>query len=376
MAGALGVVLWGSETALITLTQRLPPFQTVALAFAFAACLSAVGWWVTQVDIRSLLRQPPRVWLLTTFSLTVFHSCIYFAVRHAPPASSALLQGTTPLVVVFGSALLGGQRVRWWHLVGVGLGFTGVAVLVGTGSDTAAEFQNPGIYLALIAVAAALWGLYSILSRSLADVPSSALGISFLGSGVLTGLCHISFEHWIDPSLQEWLAIAGLGALPMGLAIFLWDFGVKRGDLQSLSALSYLEPLVGAVLVAAVGRGYLTVSMLWSGILIVGGATVASYEIWSLKPNEARIPGPRRAECKAASRLDVPRSGDGDPRQQMVLLRMRRVLTDVSEVLLAGQSGSLSPEQTELCLGIADEAVTLCAGFTCELAPFRPDTLA
>ena len=41
-------------------------------------------------------------------------------------------------------------------------------------------------------------------------------------------------ETWTAPSSAEWAAIAALGAFPMGLALFFWDFGVKRGDIQAL----------------------------------------------------------------------------------------------------------------------------------------------
>jgi hypothetical protein len=66
----------------------------------------------------------------------------------------------------------------------------------------------------------------------------------------------------------------------MGLAIYLWDFGVKRGDIQALSAFSYFEPFIAALLVAALGQGTLGWNVAIGGVLIVAGAVIASKGIW------------------------------------------------------------------------------------------------
>lgn len=278
LIGAVGVVLWATETSLVTYTTAIPPLETVAIAFVFAAFLSPVVWLVTGESPFAALRQPPSVWALTVGSLVAYHACIYYATQKAPPAASALLQGTTPLMIVIGSAFLPGERLRWWHVVGVILGLAGVLRLIDTGRGD--SVVDGGFYLALIGVAAALWGVYSVLSRALPDVPSSALGMFYAASAVLSFGMHFSVEEWVQPTSQAWLAMAALGIFPMGLAIYFWDFGLKRGDIQALGAFSYVEPFIGALLVVLFAGGVLQLSLLWSGLLVVGGALIASTSLW------------------------------------------------------------------------------------------------
>jgi drug/metabolite transporter (DMT)-like permease len=277
--GACGVLLWATETTLITYTTAIPPIQTVALAFGFAALLSPLVWMVTGTSPLVALRFPARVWFLVVGALVVYHACIYYATQRAAPAPAALLQGTTPLVIVLGSALLPGEKLRWWHVCGAILGFLGVAMLVerGAGEDTGPDAI---LHLGLIGAAAALWGLYSVTSRSLPHVPSAALGAFYVAAALICFGLHLCVERWVLPGPEEWLAIAGLGLLPMGLALYLWDFGVKHGDIQALGAFSYVEPFIGALLVAICARGMLGVDMLWSGGLVVGGAIMASTSLW------------------------------------------------------------------------------------------------
>jgi drug/metabolite transporter (DMT)-like permease len=296
LLGALGVMLWATETTLITYTTGIPPIQTVALAFAFAAALSPAVWLITGDGPLEAFRHPLRVWLLIVGALVAYHACIYYATQLAPPAPAALLQGTTPLMIVIGSALLPGERLRWWHVLGAGMGFVGVIMLIDSGEAAAGANGDAVLNLSLIGVAAALWGLYSIASRGLPDVPSSALGSFYIAAALVSFGLHFAVEDWVVPTREEWAAIAALGILPMGLAIYFWDFGVKHGDIQALGAFAYVEPFVGAVLVALFANGVLGLDLLWSGALVVGGAAIASTGLWRpaqpvAEPLEPAIPG-------------------------------------------------------------------------------------
>jgi drug/metabolite transporter (DMT)-like permease len=289
LLGAVGVMLWATETTLITYTVAIPPLQTVALAFGFASLLTPFAWWVTGDSPGAAFRVPVAVWILMVGALVGYHACVYYATQRAAPAPAALLQGTTPLMIVIGSALLPGERLRWWHVVGAGFGFLGVLMLVERGAGSAPD-PNAMFYLGLIGFAAALWGLYSVASRALPDVPSSALGVFYIAAALVCFALHYRLEQWVPPTQTEWAAIAALGLLPMGLALYFWDFGVKHGDIQALGAFSYVEPFIGALLVAGFARGVLAPEMLWSGALVVGGAALASRSLWRPAPI-AREPG-------------------------------------------------------------------------------------
>lgn len=280
LIGAVGVMLWAAETTLITFTTAIPPVQTVALAFVFAAMLSPLVWWCTGSGPGEAFRQPLRVWLIVVGALVGYHACIYYATQKAPPAAAALLQGTTPLMIVLASGLLPGERLRWWHVVGATLGLAGVVLLIDNGGETSGDWIDARFYLTLIGVAAALWGLYAIVSRSQPDVPTSALGVFYAASALVCLAAHAGLETWVTPSPAEWAAIAGLGILPMGLAIYFWDHGIKRGDIQALGAFAYVEPFIGAVLVALFAKGMLDASLLLPGVLVIGGAMLASANLW------------------------------------------------------------------------------------------------
>jgi drug/metabolite transporter (DMT)-like permease len=281
LIGAVGVMLWAAETTLITFTTAIPPIQMVGLAFVFAALMSPAVWWITGSGPRDAFRLPVSVWLIVVGALVGYHACIYYATQKAPPAAAALLQGTTPLMIVLGSALLPGERLRWWHVAGATFGLGGVLMLIDGGGEAPGSWPDATFYLSLIGIAAALWGLYAIVSRSQPDVPTSALGVFYAASAAICMGAHLTLETWVTPTAPEWAAIAALGILPMGLAIYFWDYGIKRGDIQALGAFAYVEPFIGAVLVALFAQGYLDLSLLLPGMLVVGGAVLASASLWN-----------------------------------------------------------------------------------------------
>ena len=94
---------------------------------------------------------------------------------------------------------------------------------------------------------------------------------------MLAALCHVLFETTVWPaSASEVAAIVGLGLGPVGLAFYLWDYGVKRGDIRLLGVAAYAAPVLSTLLLVATGFAPLTASLGLACAAIVGGAYVAA----------------------------------------------------------------------------------------------------
>lgn len=284
LVGATGICLWATETVLVTFATGLPALEIVALAFAVASLLSPVAWMLTGSRPLDAFRQPLAVWLVTVPCLVLYHACIYYAVHRVPATPAALLHGATPLFIVLGSALLPGEQLRWWHLAGAALGAVGMYWLVDGGGGAVVLDGDASFYLACIGIAAGLWGVYSLVSRRFGDVPTGAMGTFYLAAALLAGAAHLTLENWVTPNIEQATVIVALGLLPMGLALYFWDYGVKRGDIQALGAASYVEPLIGGFLVVAAGQGVFHWTMLLAGMLIIGGSILAAGSLWRTEP--------------------------------------------------------------------------------------------
>jgi drug/metabolite transporter (DMT)-like permease len=77
-------------------------------------------------------------------------------------------------------------------------------------------------------------------------------------------------------SPAQWLALAGLGIGPVGLAFYLWDIGVKHGDIRLLGVGSYAAPVLSTLFLVLAGYAEATLALGLACALIVSGALVAT----------------------------------------------------------------------------------------------------
>ena len=207
-----------------------------------------------------------------------YHALYFAALRRAPPADASLIAYLWPLLIVLFSAALPGERLKARHVIGAALGFAGAATLfLSKGVNFAAAGGTALLGYGLALCCAFVWSGYSVLSRRLKGAPTEAVAGFCLATAALAALCHLGFETTVIPATAgEWLAILGLGLGPVGLAFYVWDYGVKHGDIRLLGVAAYAAPVLSTLILVAAGVATATSALALACALIVGGAVVAS----------------------------------------------------------------------------------------------------
>lgn len=282
LAGLAAILNWALLALFTTGAAGIPPFQLLALTFAIAGVLGCAVSFSRGRLTGATLRQPAAAWALGILGLFGYHASYFIALKNAPPAEASLIAYLWPLLIVLFSALLPGERLRWFHLAGALMGFAGAGLLIaGKGAVGFDPSALPG-YLAAIACAL-IWSTYSVVNRRFGAVPTDIVGPQCCAVAVLGGLCHFAIETTAVPDGLGWLAVLGLGLGPVGAAFFLWDYGVKRGRIQLIGVLSYAAPLFSTVLLVVFGLAAATASLAIACVLIVAGALVASLDLLPLR---------------------------------------------------------------------------------------------
>lgn len=274
LIGTLALVLWALLALFTTATQGIPPYQLLALTFAVASLLSAVTLRAQGRQLTASWRQPWQVWALGVGGLFGYHLFYFIALGNAPALNASMIAYLWPLLIVLSSALLPGERVRWYHICGGLMGLAGTVVLLGGDLSSFSGEYRSGYFAALLC--AFTWTAYSVLNRHFKSVPTDIVAGYCLGTTVLALLCHLVLEQWVQPNASQWLAVFALGAGPVGAAFFLWDHGVKHGDIQLLGTLSYGTPLLSAVVLVLTGKSEASMGVVVACFLIVAAATLAS----------------------------------------------------------------------------------------------------
>jgi drug/metabolite transporter (DMT)-like permease len=289
LIGFVAVLLWATLALFTTATGAVPPFLLLALTFGIAFAVSLLRWiWLAKNDaaaFRALFRQPLAVWLMGIVGLFGYHALYFTALDNAPPVEASLIAYLWPLLIVLFSAFLPGERLHWTHLLGGALGLAGAAILVVQRGGGGVSFEPQYLtgYLAALGCAFT-WAIYSVLCRRFGTAPTDLVGAFCGATAVLGIIAHTLTEQTIWPADQwEWAAIVTLGLGPVGLAFFVWDYGVKRGDIKALGACAYASPLLSTLLLIVAGKAAASLAVLLACLLIVGGAVVASRDLWARK---------------------------------------------------------------------------------------------
>ena len=271
LIGFGAIALWSALALMTAASGAIPPFELAALTFAIGGA-AGLAYAAARGKLGAL-KQPPVVWLVGVGGLFGYHALYFAALRAAPPAQASLVAYLWPLLIVLMSAALPGEKLKAKHIVGAALGFCGAALLlwdkIGNG--------RPGYGLVLALGCAFTWSSYSIASRFLKATPTEAVAGFCLVTAALAAVCHRLFETTVWPAgASEVAAIVGLGLGPVGLAFYVWDYGVKRGDIRLLGVASYAAPVLSTLILVAAGFAPATASLGLACAAIVGGALVAS----------------------------------------------------------------------------------------------------
>lgn len=277
LIGFSAIVMWSLLALMTASSGKVPPFQLAALCFTIGTAIGLVAL-ISRPGRFKRLRQPWQVWLVGVVGLFGYHFLYFTALRNAPAVEAGLIAYLWPLLIVVGSALLPGERLGWQHICGALAGLAGMALIVSKNGLSFDDQYTFGYAAALLC--AFTWSAYSLLSRRFGSVPTDVVTGFCAATALLALICHLGLEQTVWPQGRiEWLAVAGLGLLPVGAAFYAWDYGVKHGNIQILGTASYAAPLLSTLVLVAAGVGSADWRVGIACLLITGGAVLAAKDL-------------------------------------------------------------------------------------------------
>lgn len=288
LIGFTAILMWSLLALMTAASGTMPPFQLAAITFAIGS-LPGVLLLAVKPERIKLLRQPPKVWLIGIGGLFGYHALYFTALRNAPAVEAGLIAYLWPLLIVVGSALLPGERLRWFHIAGAIAGLAGTFAIISRSGLNFDQAYLVGYGAAFLC--AFTWSGYSLLTRRFEAVSTDVVTGFCLATSALSFLCHLALETTVWPANgSEWAAVIGLGLLPVGAAFYAWDYGVKNGDIQILGAASYAAPLLSTLILTLFGFAEPSLRIGLACLLITGGAMLAAKEMIRRKPQQKPAP--------------------------------------------------------------------------------------
>jgi drug/metabolite transporter (DMT)-like permease len=268
----LMVVIWGANYSVIKRCfADIPPqpFNAVRLTIASGLFLIAIriarrraqaaGGTTSSVTYTpNPLTTRDRVWLgvLGVVGHTMYQLFFVGGVALTAVSNGALIIGTTPVVVAMASAVMGRERIGWWHWVGALVSIVGIYFVVGHGASFGgASFRGD----LLVMLSVACWSAYTLGASRLTErhSPLYVTGITMaIGTVpyVILALPQCLRVDWAGLPAWIWVALIGSAVFALCLAYLIWYAAVQRIGPARTSAYSNVVP-IAAMSVAAIWLG-------------------------------------------------------------------------------------------------------------------------
>jgi drug/metabolite transporter (DMT)-like permease len=306
--------MWGCSFWWIKVGLRAVTFVDVALLrLAFgAASLLAIS-----AVTRTALPRRPATWAHLFVAGVLFCSAPFTLISYGETRISAVLTGIinalTPLMAVLAStAVFGDRTVSRRLLVGLGMGFGGVLVVLGVW-DGLGKGHASGI--AAVLGATVCYGLgFTYSSRFLASAAGGESPVALATGQVLSGTVQIlPFALLLgrvhsNPPATSFIALAALGILGTGVGYVLNFDVIGHAPPAIASSVTYVVPIFAVI----VGAVFLSETVHWyepiGAALILLGAAITQDRLRGLRRLRRRSGGAARlasspAEMQRAGRL-------------------------------------------------------------------------
>jgi drug/metabolite transporter (DMT)-like permease len=272
--GVMFGIMWASAfTSARVIVQYAPPLYALAIRFLlsgiFAVLLARImgqSWHLTR-----------HQWIATlVFGVTqnaLYLGLNFVAMQTIEASLAAIVASTMPLLVVFASWTVFGERIRPLGVAGLVAGVVGVALIMG--ARLQGQVDMLGLGLCVIGVVSLTVATLSVRGASSGGNFLMIVGLQMLVGSVVLWVPALAFETFdVTWTWQLGVAFAYTVIVPGIGATLIWFMLVDRIGATPASVFHFLTPFFG-VLTAALLLGEKLGSMDIIGVVIITAGILA-----------------------------------------------------------------------------------------------------
>lgn len=255
---ALTTLFWGGNTVAGRLAVgEVSPMVVVFLRWVIVAGILVPLQWRHICAEWPLMRPySVRMVLMAVFGFIGFNTLFYIAATKTTAVNLGIIQGSVPILVLIGSMIAFGTRVRALQVIGILLTLAGVTLIAAQGSLDVllALAVNPGDGVMLIACV--LYSGYTLALRDRPQVSPLAFFAVLSCIAALTSLPGLAYDiaagtvQW--PSFQGWLVVLYIALFPSCLAQIFFMRGVELIGPARAGVFINLVPIFAAILAVSI----------------------------------------------------------------------------------------------------------------------------
>lgn len=248
------ILLWSSAFIATKIgVTHSPPLTLLASRFLAAALLMALLAWVQKLSWPQGWSAWGRLALFGLLNSALYLGCNYLALRYLSAGMGTIISATNPLLLTLIAPIVLRERLTWWRILGLILGFGGVLFVMGARLNGQGHLDTPGgmllSFLGTVCFVAATIVYKRYPPREHAFVVNA---VQLGAAGLVLVIPALLFEHpeqvRIDPPLA-WSFLYLVLVISIGASL-IWFWLLKRGEASTVSSYYFLTPIAGLALAA------------------------------------------------------------------------------------------------------------------------------
>jgi drug/metabolite transporter (DMT)-like permease len=277
-------LVWGSTYLGIAIAiETIPPFLMAAVRF-FLAGLILLTWSVAR-EGRSFVPPTRREWrdsaIVGALLIGGGMGMVAFGEQTVPSGITALIIATMPVWVAILGGIFLGERLPRLAIVGIVVGFVGVAILVGPSASGGPGALDP-VGLAAILISPIAWSSGSLFASHRAVLPKRPLvatGVQMLLGGLLLAIMAAVTGEFAALDIgaisrESALALAYLLVMGSLVAFTVYGWMLRVAPLPLVATYAYVNPIIAVILGAIVLGEAIDLRTVVAGAIIVVSVAV------------------------------------------------------------------------------------------------------
>ena len=289
-------LIWGSTyLAIRYVVESIPPFLSAGMRFIGAGA-ALYAWRIAKGDPVPTRKQWRDAGIIGLLLLVGGNGLVSWAEQFVPSGIAALLISTVPIwMVVIESLRPGGEKPTTRAIIGLVLGFGGVALMIGPGELSQEIGALHPLGLIALPVAALLWSFGSVHSKS-SDLPESTLmttSVEMLVGSAGLFLVSILRSEWSGFSFgavhsESWIGLVYLSVVGSLGGFVAYAYLLKNAPISLVSTYAYVNPVIALLLGAWIAQESLDGRTILAAMIILGAVILITTGKSRSKPSQPK----------------------------------------------------------------------------------------
>jgi drug/metabolite transporter (DMT)-like permease len=261
-------LIWGATyLGMMVAIETLPPFLMVSIRFLVAG---AILYALMRPRERPTRRHWASAFVIGAFLLVGGNAVVAWSETRIDSGVAALIVATIPLWLAIMDFTVSGRRLSLQTIVGLVVGFAGIALLLRPGAD----IDPVGAFICVLAPVSWAVGSLYVRGASRPARPLLGAGMEMLAGGALLAVVGLATGERVDVgsiSERSLLGLAFLIVFGSIVAYSCYTWLLKVAPTALVGTYAYVNPVIAVLLGAAFLSEPIT-----SWMLLAGGAIVLS----------------------------------------------------------------------------------------------------